>query len=146
MFDLVGRAAAQTLTHRTRKRLAERNQGRSRGRHAQRSPIRGAHEPPKVIERSPDERLTMSAASTQGYGLTQIPHSAPKIRHGPNGMNVLRPIRPAASSSASTRPAASNPASSPPGNRNNPTISPTPTSSFTSPIPNAPAPNGIDSR
>ena len=46
---------------------------------------------------------------------------------------------------ARARPAIS-PASSPAVPESSPSISPTPTSSFTSPIPNAPAPNGIDSR
>ena len=72
--------------------------------------------------------------------------SAPMIRNGPNGMKLRRPIRRVARSTSSTTPARTSPNSVPPSARSPPTIRPIPASNFTSPIPNAPAPNGIDSR
>ena len=47
------------------------------------------------------------------YGVTKIPHSAPKIRNGPNGTNVCRPIRLVASRTASTRPGRDQPREQP---------------------------------
>ena len=79
--------------------------------------------------------------------IAKIAHSAPMIRNGPNGMNVLSVIRRATSSTTITdageqravdharRTAGTGPASRP-----------TETSSLRSPWPIAPAPNGIDTQ
>ena len=74
-------------------------------------------------------------------------HSAPMMKNGPNGTYVRRPIRRVASRTTRTTPGedqGEEHARRAP--RLPPASSPTPTSSFTSPIPNAPAPNGIDGR
>ena len=76
------------------------------------------------------------SCSRARHGRTSTAHSAPKIRNGPNGTYVRRPIRRVASRTTSTTPAASSPASTAAERRARPpSISPTPTSSFTSPMP-----------
>ena len=73
-------------------------------------------------------------------------HSAPMMKNGPNGMYVRRPIRRVASSTTMTTPDSARAKTTLPSAAAPPAISPTPASSLTSPIPNAPAPNGMDGR